>query len=65
MEDQLPPRPGKCKCLRCDKVFDSADVVRWRICDKCTDKLKSVRAPRIFASCIYAGNRRIDLHNEE
>jgi len=37
----LPPlRPAKRKCLRCDEMFDSADVDN-RICDRCKE-LKSV-----------------------
>jgi hypothetical protein len=33
----LPPlRPGKAKCLKCDRDFNSWDVTMNRICPECT-----------------------------
>jgi len=30
-----PPRPGRTRCLRCNRSFRSPDKCRIRLCDKC------------------------------
>lgn len=35
MEERVPPRPGRVRCLRCPRDFDSPDRCRIRICPGC------------------------------
>lgn len=45
--DELPARPGRCRCLKCTEYFKSGDVVRNRICPACDPSNRNARLPRV------------------
>ncbi|MCZ7645262.1 MAG: hypothetical protein M5U26_08260 [Planctomycetota bacterium] len=48
-------RPGRVRCLRCDKAFPSADVRRNRICPPCNVILNHARpAKHLYRTRGYA-----------
>lgn len=52
MDDIIEPRPGRVKCLRCDKFFNSRDIATNRICATCTRLLNREYIPRIFSTAL-------------
>ncbi len=51
--DEQQNKPGRIRCLRCSKFFDSWDIRANRICVPCDAINSRVRLPRTTASRIY------------
>jgi len=51
-----PTRPGRRSCLKCDREFNSRDVIGNRICPKCDKENSKEFTPRSASSRLYSGD---------
>ena len=58
-------RPGERTCLKCDKKFESEDVICNRICPKCNRDNRNVFLPRQGNSTVFVGGQGHTVHHDE
>jgi len=57
--------PGKRNCLKCDKEFDSEDMINNRLCPKCNRDNKNVFKPSTTASTVHLGGSAHHFDSED
>lgn len=62
--DELPPKPGKCKCLKCGCVFESIDTIRNRLCTGCNEDNEVMRTTRTCPSYVHFDGHVIPITHE-